>query len=107
MEYGASWSLDSHDSGFEKMSMGLNARAIDFAKFGQLFLDNGRWQGKEVIPGKWVVESTSPDANDVRYWRRVAPWIDTVRRLLQVFLVGLRHPDGSYAFTFSKRSATN
>jgi CubicO group peptidase (beta-lactamase class C family) len=33
MEYGASWSLDSHDSGFEKMSMGLNARAIDFAKF--------------------------------------------------------------------------
>lgn len=97
MEYGASWSLDSQDSGFEKMSMGLNARAIDFAKFGQLFLDNGRWQGKEVIPRKWVVESTSPDANDSRHWRRAAPWKQS-GGYYKYFWWGLRRPDGSNAF---------
>jgi CubicO group peptidase (beta-lactamase class C family) len=36
MEYPASWSLDSQQCGMEKMESGLNARAIDFAKFGRL-----------------------------------------------------------------------
>jgi CubicO group peptidase (beta-lactamase class C family) len=97
MEYGASWSLDSQDSGFEKMAMGLNARAIDFAKFGALFLDNGRWRGKQLIPGRWVVESTSPDANDTRRWRRVASW-KQANGYYKYFWWGVARPDGSYAF---------
>jgi CubicO group peptidase (beta-lactamase class C family) len=35
-EFAASWSLDSQEDGFEQMQSGINARAIDFAKFGQL-----------------------------------------------------------------------
>ncbi|HRI18922.1 MAG TPA: serine hydrolase, partial [Burkholderiaceae bacterium] len=34
----ASWSLDSEASGFEKLESGVNARTLDFARFGQLFL---------------------------------------------------------------------
>ena len=60
MEYDGSWSLDSQESGFEKMESGLNARAIDFAKFGSLFLHQGNWKGVQVIPAEWVAESTSP-----------------------------------------------
>jgi len=45
MQYPASWSLDSERSGFEKMESGINARAVDFAKFGRLFLENGQWFG--------------------------------------------------------------
>lgn len=41
MDAPASWSLDSDASGFEKMESGINARAIDFAKIGRLFLNNG------------------------------------------------------------------
>ncbi len=37
MEAAGSWSLDSTQDGFEKSESGLNGRAIDFAKFGQLF----------------------------------------------------------------------
>ncbi len=64
MEYPASWSLDSQKSGMEKMESGLNARAIDFAKFGQLYLQHGEWNGRQIVPESWVVESTtvSPDA---------------------------------------------
>lgn len=60
MEFGGSWSTDSEESDFEKMETGVNARAIDFAKFGQLFLNEGNWEGQQVISGDWVAESTEP-----------------------------------------------
>lgn len=60
MDYPGSWSLDSERSGFEKMETGVNARAIDFAKFGQLVLNQGSWGGDQVISSDWIVESTSP-----------------------------------------------
>jgi CubicO group peptidase (beta-lactamase class C family) len=60
MEFGGSWSTDSQASDFEKMETGLNARAIDFAKFGVLFLNDGLWQGKPVITQTWVDESIQP-----------------------------------------------
>jgi CubicO group peptidase (beta-lactamase class C family) len=60
MEFGGSWSTDSKASDFEKMETGVNARAIDFAKFGVLFLNGGNWQGEQVISKAWVDESTSP-----------------------------------------------
>ncbi len=60
MEFDGSWSTDSKTSNFEKMETGLNARAIDFAKFGALYLNGGRWQGEQVISKDWVEESTRP-----------------------------------------------
>jgi CubicO group peptidase (beta-lactamase class C family) len=60
MEFGGSWSTDSQASDFEKMETGINARAIDFAKLGMLYLNGGRWQGKPVISQTWVDESTQP-----------------------------------------------
>lgn len=41
---------------------GLNMRTRDFAKFGKLYLDNGQWQGKQVVPHQWVRDSVTPDA---------------------------------------------
>jgi CubicO group peptidase (beta-lactamase class C family) len=43
------------------MEAGLNARAIDFAKFGRLYLERGDWDGVQVIPAEWIVESTQVD----------------------------------------------
>lgn len=60
MEFSGSWSLD--EARFEKMESGINARAIDFAKFGRLYLLNGTWNGDQVIPVEWVTESTQADA---------------------------------------------
>jgi CubicO group peptidase (beta-lactamase class C family) len=58
MEFDGSWSLDSKASGFEKMESGINARAIDFAKFGRLYLNGGDWNGTQVVPAAWVAAST-------------------------------------------------
>jgi CubicO group peptidase (beta-lactamase class C family) len=34
--------------------------ARDLARFGQLYLQRGRWTGKQIVSEEWVVESTRP-----------------------------------------------
>ena len=53
MEFPASWSIDSRTSATEKAFCCINARARDYAKFGRLYLNKGRWNGKQIIP-MWV-----------------------------------------------------
>ena len=62
MEFDASWSLDSAASGFEKLESGVNARALDFARFGLLYLNEGRRGERTVLPADWVRDSTSPQS---------------------------------------------
>jgi CubicO group peptidase (beta-lactamase class C family) len=62
-EFDASWSLDSESSGFEKMESGINARAIDFARLGVLYLHEGEWNGRQIVPRSWVETSTAPHAD--------------------------------------------
>ncbi len=33
---------------------GLNVRTEDIAKFGQLYLQKGMWNGKQLIPAEWI-----------------------------------------------------
>lgn len=57
-EFDGSWSLDSEETAFEKMESGINGRAIDFAKFGWLVLNDGMWNGQQLIPADWLAEAT-------------------------------------------------
>jgi CubicO group peptidase (beta-lactamase class C family) len=68
MEYDASWSLDNDHNGNELMSSGLNGRAIDFAKIGQLVLHNGYLNGRRIVSEEWIRESTRPDSATQRTW---------------------------------------
>ena len=59
MESEALWSLD-RDGGVEKAFCCISARARDFARFGRLFLDGGRWNGKQVMPADWAARNVLP-----------------------------------------------
>jgi CubicO group peptidase (beta-lactamase class C family) len=64
MEAPATWSLDRNDNkAIEKSFCCLQARAIDFAKFGRLYLNNGNWNGHQIISKQWVYNSTHSDAS--------------------------------------------
>lgn len=41
---------------------GLNARSRDYARFGQLILDGGAWDGARIAPADWVAEMTAQSA---------------------------------------------
>ncbi|MGI9350300.1 MAG: serine hydrolase domain-containing protein [Rhizobiaceae bacterium] len=41
---------------------GLNVTTRDYARFGQMYLDNGKWQGRQIVPAGWVVTSTLKSA---------------------------------------------
>ena len=59
-EESALWSLDRKD-GMEKAYCCFNSNARDFARFGQLLLNNGQWDDRQLISPAYLAEATSPD----------------------------------------------
>jgi CubicO group peptidase (beta-lactamase class C family) len=50
------------DSNFEGINLGgygLRVRTEDIAKLGQLYLQKGEWNGKQLLPAEWVELATS------------------------------------------------
>ena len=41
---------------------GLNMRTRDYARFGQMFANRGRFNGRQIVPESWVLASTRPSA---------------------------------------------
>ena len=52
------WGVDP--AGYFTGGHSVSMTAREVARFGQLYLQEGRWQGQQVAPGWWVVASTSP-----------------------------------------------
>ena len=59
MEQGAYYITDN--LGVEMALGGLNATLRDYAKFGQLYLNDGNWMGEQVVPAEWVKASYNTD----------------------------------------------
>jgi CubicO group peptidase (beta-lactamase class C family) len=57
-EENALWSLD-HKEGVEKAYCCFNSNARDFARLGQLVLNVGKWNGKQVIPQQYLTDATT------------------------------------------------
>ena len=50
---------DASKQGVSLGGFGLNVRTEDIARFGQLYLQKGMWQGKQLLPAAWVETATS------------------------------------------------
>ena len=43
---------------------GLKIRTEDIAKFGQLYLQKGKWNGKQLVPASWVEQATAKQVSN-------------------------------------------
>lgn len=54
------YSWDINDNGIIRTDGGLKLRPRDMLKFGQLYLNDGKWNNNQVISADWVHKSTEP-----------------------------------------------
>ncbi len=50
---------DTSPQGISIGGYGLYLRTEDIAKFGQLYLQQGLWNGKQLVPADWIAQATS------------------------------------------------
>ena len=81
----ALWQLDSHSNGMEKAFCCLASNARDFARFGKLYKNYGKWNGKQILDSSFVALSLKPrfeESPEYGYgW-----WLDTYRGM-KVFMM--------------------
>ncbi len=58
MEQNADWNTD--DFGMEKTFCCINSNSRDFAKLGQLFLNNGEFNGKQILNQQFINKMRTP-----------------------------------------------
>jgi CubicO group peptidase (beta-lactamase class C family) len=97
MEYPGSWSINGDQNGLEKMESGINARAIDFAKFGRLMLNHGKWEGKQIVSQAWVEQATQPEERPSSYYRD-EPFFVSQGHYYKYFWWGDKRPGGMSDF---------
>lgn len=50
---------EASKQGVSMGGFGLSLRTEDIARFGQLYLQRGQWQGRQLVPATWVDSATS------------------------------------------------
>jgi CubicO group peptidase (beta-lactamase class C family) len=50
---------ETNPDGINTGGWGLRLKTEDLAKFGQLYIQKGKWNGKQILTKKWVKEATS------------------------------------------------
>ena len=76
------WSQDPQGNNCGGWGLALKPR--DMARFGFLYLNQGQWDGKQVIPSEWIADSTKPHTRRYGYhW-----WLDDVNGLFVYAAVG-------------------
>jgi CubicO group peptidase (beta-lactamase class C family) len=106
-EYDALWCLDT-ENGNEKAYCCFNCNARDFARIGQVILDSGQFNGKQVISKEYIRQATSPatwlkdDKGATCNWYGYQIWMLTYKGMKVNYARGIL---GQYIFVIPAKHA--
>ncbi len=106
-EYPAYWSLDRKD-GTEKAYCCFNSTARDFARIGQLVLDSGQVNQRQIVPKAYLAKATTPatwlkdEKGDSCYYYGYQFWMLTHKEHKVVYARGIL---GQYIFIIPSMNA--
>ncbi|WP_294296595.1 serine hydrolase [uncultured Chryseobacterium sp.] len=84
MEFPAKWSTD--EKGVEKAFCCIHATARDFAKLGQLIMQNGRWKDRQLISKDYCKRMLTPTSQNDAFCFTV--WADDENEIKSRFFYG-------------------
>ena len=67
-ENAALWQIDSKKNKMEKAYCCISGSARDFARFGKLYINNGNWNGEQILDSSFVKQVISPVFNNSDYY---------------------------------------
>lgn len=68
MSENALWQVDDEDNRMAKAFTAISSNARDFARFGKLYKDHGKWNGEQLLDSSFVATSVAPRfPEDPRY----------------------------------------
>jgi CubicO group peptidase (beta-lactamase class C family) len=76
----AYWQIDSKESGNVKSFCCLHSNARDFSRLGKLYIDNGSWNGSQIIDSTFIQKSTKPYLDDFREYG-IGVWLSDYKDL--------------------------
>ena len=104
MESDADWIVDSKGAAFALG--GLNVTTRDYARFGSLLLNKGKWQGEQLVSQDWIKASTTAKADYLKstkdklgYGYQI--WLPTLAEEGEFFCVGVY---GQYIYVNQKEN---
>ena len=75
------WQLMNYRNGKVATAAGLRLRPRDAAKIGQLMLDKGNWNGRQIVSAEWIAEFDQAALSGDQHVRRsVLLWLSVVDR---------------------------
>lgn len=87
MEQNAEWSTD--ESGMEKTYCCIHSNARDFAKLGQLFLDNGKVDGEQILNLDFINQMKTPTKKSEEIYG-MGFWINYDNPVKHYYFLGLQ-----------------
>ncbi|MXS70560.1 serine hydrolase [Flavobacteriaceae bacterium W22] len=87
MEYDAMWSTDK--AGMEKTYCCIHATSRDFAKLGQLFLNDGEFDGKQLLSLDFINEMRTPTKKSQEIYG-MGLWINHDNPIKHYYFLGLQ-----------------
>ncbi len=96
-----SWSWDVTNSGSGDAAWGLHLKPLDLAKIGYLFIEDGKWNDRQLFEERWAGQSTRSRASVSGYynygyqWWKFSSSASIIRRLENI---GLKSNDIFFAW---------